>query len=150
MASLVKKQSDFIQGDSTINQLISICNLLYKGLDNGDDVIGVFVDLTKAFDKVWHKELIFKIEKYGIKGTLLKWLTFYLTYRKQKVAINGNSFDIKCLKSGVPQDSVLGPLLFLLYINDFCKNVLSEDFMFADDTSLFKQIRNNMHHAASS
>ncbi len=107
------------------------------------------MDLTKAFDKVWHKGLILKIEKYGIKGNLLKWLTSYLTYRKQKVVINGNSSDIKCLKAGVPQGSVLGPLLFLLYINDFCKNVLSQDFMFADDRSLFKQIRNNMHHAAS-
>ncbi len=66
MASLVKNQSGFIQGDSTINQLISICNLLYKGLDNGDEFIGVFIDLTNAFDNVWHMELIFKIEKYGI------------------------------------------------------------------------------------
>ncbi len=107
------------------------------------------MDLTKAFDKVWHEGLIFKIEKYGIKGNLLKWLTSYLTYRKQKVVINGNSSDIKCLKAGVPQGSVLGPLLFLFYINDLCKNVLSEDFMFADDTSLVKQLRNNMHHAVS-
>ncbi len=107
------------------------------------------MDLTKAFDKVWHKGLILKIEKYGIKGNLLKWLASCLTYRKQKVVINGNSSDIKCLKAGVPLGSVIGPLLFLLYINDFCKNVLSEDFMFANDTSLFKQIRNNMHHAAS-
>ena len=146
---LSKNQSGFIQGDSTINQLISICNLLYKGLDNGDEFIGVFLDLTKAFDKVWHTGLIFKIKKYGIKGNLLKWLTSYLTNRKQKVVINGNSSDIKDLQAGVPQGSVLGPLLFLLYINDFCKNVSSKDFMFADDTSLFKKINNNIHHAAS-
>ncbi len=86
---------------------------------------------------------------YGINGNLLKWLTSYLSYRKQKVVLNGNSSDTKCLEAGVPQGSVLGPLLFLLYINDFCKYVLSDDFMFADDTSLFKKIRNNMHHAAS-
>ncbi len=104
------------------------------------------MDFTKAFDNVWHKGFIFKIEKYGIKGNLLKWLTSYLTY---KVVIKGNSSDIKCLKAGVSQGSVLGPLLFLLYVNDFCKNILSEDFMFADDTILFKQIRNNMHYAAS-
>ncbi len=100
----------------------------------------VFLDLTK----VWRKGLIFKIEKYGINGNLLKWLTSYLTYRKQKVILNVHSSDAKCLEAGVPQGSVLGPLLFLLYINDFCKNVFSEDFMFADDTSLFKKIRNNM------
>ncbi len=118
---LSKKQSGFIQGDSTINQLISVCNLLYKGLDNGDEFIWVFLDLTMAFDKVWHKGLIFKIEKYGIKGNLLKWLTSYLTYRKQKVVLNGNSSDTKCLEAGAPQGSVIGTLLFLLYINDFCK-----------------------------
>ncbi len=146
---LSKNQSGFIQDDSTINQLISICNLIYKGLHNGDEFIGVFMDLTKAFDNVCHKGLIFKIEIYGIKGNLINWLTSYLTYRKQKVVINGNSSDIQCLKAGVPQDFVLGPLLFLLYNNDFCKNVLCKDFMFADDTSLLKQIRNNMHHAAS-
>ncbi len=102
------------------------------------------MDLTKAFNTVWIRE------KYGINGNLLKWLTSYLTYRKQKGVINGISSDIKCLKAGVPhQSSVLGPLLFHLYINDFCKHDLSEDFMFADDTSLFKQIRNNMHHADS-
>ncbi len=144
-----KKQSGFIQGDRTINQLISICNLLYKGLDNNDKFIGVFLDLIKAFDKVWLKGLIFKIEKYGINGNLLKSLTSYLTHRKQKVVLNGNSSYTKRFEAGVPQGSVLGPLLFVLYINDFCKNVLSEDFMFADDTSLFKEIRNNMHHAAS-
>ncbi len=91
MASLVKKQTGFIQGDSTINQLISICNL-YKGLDNGDEFIAVFLDLTKAFDKVWHKGLIFKIEKYGINGNLLKWSTSYLTYRKQKGCIKWQFF----------------------------------------------------------
>ncbi len=144
-----KNYHGFIQGDITINQLISICNLLCKGLDNGNEFIGVFMVLTKAFDNVWHKGLIFKIEKYGIKGNLLKWLTSYLTYRKQKVVINGNSSDIKCIKAVVLQGSVLGQLLFLLYINDFCQNVLREDFMFADDTSLFKQIKNNIHHAAS-
>ncbi len=63
------------------------------------------MDLTKAFDKVWHKGLILKIEKYGIKGNLLKWLTSYLPYRNQKVVINGNSSHIKCLKAGVPQGS---------------------------------------------
>ncbi len=92
------------------------------------------MDLIKAIDKVWHKGLVFKIEKYGIKGNLVKWLTSYLSNRKQKVVINGNSSDIKCLKACVPQGCMLGLLLFLLYIDDFCKNVLSEGFMFADDT----------------
>ncbi len=149
MASLVKNNLVSSNHKCIINQLISICNLLYKGLDNGDEFIGVFMDLTKAFHKVWYEGLILKIEKCGNKGNLFKWLPSYLTYRKQKVVISGNSSDIKCLKAGVPQGSLLRPLLFLPYINDFCKNVLSETFMFADDKSLFKQIRNNVHHAAS-
>ncbi len=93
---LGNKQSGFIQGNSTINQLRSICNLRYKDLDNGDEFIGVILDLTNAFDKVWHKGLIFKIEKYGINCNLLRWLTSYLTHRKQKVVLNVISSDTKC------------------------------------------------------
>ncbi len=109
------------------------------------------MDLTKAFDKVWHKGLIFKIGKYGINGDLLKWLTSYLTYRKQKVVLNGNSCDTEFLEAGVPQGSVFGPLLSFIILMISVKNVLSEDFIFifADEKSLFKEIRNNMHHAAS-
>ncbi len=81
--------------------------------------------------------------------SFLTCLSCYILLYKPKVILNGNSSDIKYLEAGVPQGFVLGPLLVLLYINDFCNHVLSEDFMFADDMSVFKHIRNNMHHVAS-
>ncbi len=90
---ILSKKNNLVSSKVTIPyHLISICNLLYKGLDNGDEFIGVFLDLTKAFDKVWHTGLIFKIEKYGINGNLLKWLTSYLTYRIQKGCIEWQFF----------------------------------------------------------
>ncbi len=74
------------------------------------------MNLTKAFDKVWHKGLIFKVEKYGIKGNLLKWLTSYLTYRKQMVVISGNSSDIKCLKQVYPKALCLDHYYFFFIL----------------------------------
>ncbi len=94
------------------------------------------MDLTKAFDKVWHKGHLYKIKKCGIKGNLHKWLRSYLSNRKQRVVLNGVSSDLKELKAGVPQGSVLEPLLFLIYINDICNGLNSDSFLFADDTSI--------------
>ncbi len=127
-------QSGFIQGDTSINQLIYICNQLYQTLDNFDEVSGVFLDLSKAFDKVRHKRLIYKIEN---NVTLEP--TF--TNRKQKEVINGSS------SSWYPTGSVMEPLLFLIHINEFCEDVTSDDFMFANDTSLFKHVNNNIQQA---
>ena len=137
-----KNQSGFTPGDSTINQLIMICNNLYKCVDNGDEMVGIFLDLTKAFDKVWHKGLLYKVERIGIGGNLLSLLNSYLTGRKQRVVINGcRSSDLE-LKAGVPQGSVLGPLLFLIYINDIVDEVSSDSYLFADDTCIFRPVLN--------
>ncbi len=80
---LNRNQSGFTPGDSTINQLINICNKLQCQLDNDDDVLTVFLDLTKAFDKVWHKGLLYKLKKIRITGNLFKWIESYLSNRKQ-------------------------------------------------------------------
>ena len=97
--------------------------------------------MSKAFDKVWHEGLIFKLNQNGIKGKLLNLFESYLSNRKQRVIINGSESDWGIIESGVPQGSVLGPLLFLIYINDLEKGIKSQINFFADDTSIFSIVR---------
>ena len=99
---------------------------------------GVFIDLQKAFDTVNHSILLKKLEHYGIRGTVLDWFSSYLSNRKQFVSVNGATSDHATITCGVPQGSVLGPLLFLLYINDLpnASKVLSF-YLFADDTNIY-------------
>ena len=109
-----------------------------KTLDTGKFVIGVFLDLRKAFDTVNHDILINKLEYYGIRGNILNWLKSYLSNRTQYVHYNGYDSDKKTITHGVPQGSILGPLLFILYINDFSRSSdLLFSILFADDTSVF-------------
>ena len=93
--------------------------------------------MSKAFDKVWHAGLIFKLKQNGISGGLLILLENYLSNRKQGVLINGSASEWGEIESGVPQGSVLGPLIFLIYINDLENGIKSQIKFFADDTSLF-------------
>ena len=130
-------QSGFIPGDSTVNQLTDIYNTFCKALDEGKEVRAIFCDISKAFDRVWHKGLLFKLNSVGICGSLLSWFTDYLDSRKQRVVLPGVNSNWSSLKSGVPQGSILGPLLFLLYINDIVENINSSIRLFADDTSLY-------------
>ena len=97
----------------------------------------IFLDISKAFDKVWHKGLIYKLRQYGFSGNLLALLTDFLSNRKQRVVLNGQHSSWADIKAGVPQGSILGPLLFLVYINDLTENLHSNPKLFADDTSLF-------------
>jgi hypothetical protein len=89
-----------------------------------------------AFDKVWHKGLIHKLENLGVRDPLLSWFRTYLSNIIQRVTIEGHCSPWLHIESGVPQGSVLGPLLFLIYINDICEDVESNYFLYADDTSL--------------
>ena len=95
------------------------------------EVRAVFLDISKAFDKVWHDGLIFKLEQNGISGNLLRLLQNYIDDRKQRVVINGSYSDYSNIESGVPRGSVLGPLLFLVYINDLERNIKSNIKLFA-------------------
>ena len=108
-----------------------------QAIDNNQYACMVFLDVSKAFDRVWHKGLIFKLRQYGIDGDLLTWITDYLDDRKQRVVIKSCMSTFKNVKAGVPQGSVLGPLLFLIFVNDISSSLLSLTRLFADDSSLF-------------
>ena len=135
-------QSGFVSGDSTVNQLVDIYNTFCKALDEGKEVRAVFCDISKDFDRVWHKGLLFKLRKTGINGELLDWLSNYLTNRKQRVVIPGAISKWAFIKAGVPQGSILGPLLFLLYINDIVIDIHANIRLFADDTCLYMIVDN--------
>ena len=119
--------------------LMVLMNNLISPLERGETVVGVFLDFSKAFDTVDHVILLTKLEHYGVRGSALSWFQSYLTDRKQIVTYNGVASSTKHVSCGVPQGSIFGPLLFLIYINDLClvcKNTLP--ILFADDTNLFK------------
>ena len=131
-------QSGFIKGDSCVNQLLAITHEIHKNLDANPsiDTVGIFLDMSKAFDKVWHNGLICKLQSYGVHSNLLLLLKNYLSNRKQRVVLNGATSSWKPIKSGVPQGSVLGPLLFLIFINDLPDNLICNPKLFVDDVSL--------------
>ena len=97
----------------------------------------VFCDISKAFDRVWHRGLLAKLYHYGITGNLHKWFNSYLSNRFQRVTIPGGCSEWVEIKAGVPQGSILGPFLFLLYINDIFHKIHSNIRLFADDTTIY-------------
>ena len=135
---LFKYQFGFRQGYSTYLALTVLVDKLMKSLENGDYVVGVFLDFSKAFDTVDHEILLAKLQYYGLRGIASKWFTSYLENRKQFVTYNGVKSKTQLIRCGVPQGSILSPLLFLIYINDLanvCKYTMP--ILFADDSNLF-------------
>ena len=109
-------------------------NLLTKG----HEVRGVFLDISKAFDKVWHDGVIFKLTQNGIAGNILKLLRNFLSERRQRVVLNGQASIWKNVTAEVPQGSIVGPLFFLVYINDLSKGVSTNAKLFANVTFFFQ------------
>ena len=134
---LYKYQSGFLPHHSTVFQLIDIFHNLCRAFDNKMFSCIVFCDVSKAFDRVWHKGLMFKFRQNRIEGKLSECINSYLSQRKQKVGIKSCFSVLKFIFAGVPQGSVLGPLFFLVCINDIAKHLLSLTRLFADDSSLF-------------
>ena len=129
-------------GDPTVNQVTFLYNKICNALDEGLEIRFIFFGISKAFDKVWHTGLIFKLSRAGINGKLLDWLSNYLSNRRQKVILPGGQSNAQYINAGVPQGSILGPLLFLVFINDIVENIESGINLFADDNSLSLIIHN--------
>ena len=139
---LTPLQSSFIPGDSTTFQLLHTYHMFCEAVDSAKEVRVVFCDISKAFDRVWHRGLIHKLRDMGCSESLLKWFKSYLSNRRQRVVLNGLASGWTFSMAGVPQGSILGPLLFLVYINDIVNELQAHVRLFADDTSLYIVVEN--------
>ena len=134
-------QFGFVKGRSTTLQLLNVLNDWTNSLENKFATDCIYLDYQKAFDSVPHKRLISKLQSYKFNPVIISWIENYLQDRSQYVEINGEKSQWQPVTSGIPQGSVLGPLLFLIYINDLPKHVNSTIYMYADDTKIYREIR---------
>ena len=120
-------QSGFRPFDSCVNQLLTITHEIFSAFDCNPslEVRSIFLDISKAFDKVWHEGLLYKLKSFGISGNLLNLIKHYLTDRSQRVLLNGQCSNWQPILAGVPQGSILGLLFFLIYFNDLLDGLKS-------------------------
>ena len=131
-----EKQAAYLKGDSTVSQLLYIVHKIRKNWSEKSLTHGLFLDVSSAFDKVWHNGLLAKLSQIGVDGTFYDTIKSYLSERQQIVVIDGLKSDPLETKAGVPQGSRLGPLLFIIYMNDINDEIEGDLLIFADDTSL--------------
>ena len=141
-------QFGFMPGRSCTTQLLHVLDYLTKHLDSGFQIEMIYLDFRKAFDSVPHQRLLHKLSSFGIHGNMLKWIKCFLSNRKQQVVLNGRKSCPVPVTSGVPQGSVLGPLLFSIFVNDLPSIVSSLIYLFTDDTKIFHVVRNKGDHIA--
>jgi hypothetical protein len=137
-----KMQHGFMKGKSTTTQIITVLSNIHNIFDNREKTDIIYFDLAKAFDSVPHNLLLHKLQSFGIQGKLLAWITDYLSNRMQRVTCEGHNSTWLPVTSGVPQGSILGPILFIIYINDL-PDILSLETLcaiFADDTKIYRKI----------
>lgn len=136
---LNSSQHGFTNGRSCLTNLLCFFESVVNYVDKKEAVDVIYLDFQKAFDRVPHQRLLLKIESIGIKGKVLTWLSAWLSNRQQRVVLNGGMSDWVNVRSGVPQGSVLGPLLFVIFINDIDADIISKIFKFADDCKVLNK-----------
>ena len=134
------RQHGFVSGRSCLTNLLEVFEDWTKSLDEGYGIDVIYLDYKKAFDTVPHQRLLQKLQLFGFGGDLLRWIESFLTGRTMRVVVNGSSSSWMRVLSGVPQGSVLGPLLFLLYVNDLPDWIKTNIRIFADDTKIWTRI----------
>ena len=139
---ILKSQHGFTKNRSCLTNLLEFLNYVTDKVDRGKPVDILYLDFSKAFDKVSHQRLIFKLWKVGIRGDLLEWIRNWLLGRKQREVLNGEKSSWHDVESGVPQGSVLGPLLFTLFVNDLDLGLDCRVYKFADDTKIVRVVEN--------
>ena len=141
---LADEQHGFRNKRSSENQLLTFTQSLFKSVSGGGQVDTIVLDFSKAFDKVPHNRLMSKLDFYGIRGDLHRWIESFLRNRQQTVVLEGSKSSTSSVISGVPQGTVLGPTLFLIFINDLLSYVKSPVRLFADDCVIYREIKSSL------
>jgi hypothetical protein len=131
----------YLKNKSTLTQLLSCYDDWATSRNKSKPTDVILLDFSKAFDSVPHERLLLKLERYGIDGSLLLWFRNFLTNRSQRVVIHGTCSKWSAVRSGVPQGTILGPIMFPIYVNDISDDITSTVKLYADDTKIYREIK---------